>query len=232
MMAAISNSNPEKKRALRAVGIGILYMIVALVAQTFIQSIPEIALLAERGFSISGFSTEYLKAELDNAILFSVYMGGIAGIAQEVSEYVAVDTMEREYAIHIGFGFAVIDIIILVAEAFIGRANFTAFGFLLIIFNVISPFLLHPGTATMMKWGRIIGKGALMLSISIILHAGIDGGLVYTDLYVIQNPASYHLVAAIYWLLVLVFSAAVFVIGLRLIGRVREVSASEKPVVY
>ncbi|MDS0257075.1 hypothetical protein ApAK_05235 [Thermoplasmatales archaeon AK] len=217
---------------LKAIGLGALYMVVALVAQSIVQNLPAVIILSRTGFSTGTFSAAYLKAEIDNAILFSLFLGGIAGIAQEVSEYVAVDTMEKQYAIYIGAGFAVIDIIFLIGETLVSGAGLPRFTIILIGLNIILPFLLHPGTAAFMKWGRLMKRGVFALAISILIHAGVDGGLVYTDIYVIVHPAAYHTSAEIYWALAMGISVVIFLIGIRLLAAVREEVTAEPPVVY
>ena len=218
--------------AIRGIGLGILYMVVALIGQQFVQSMPAIIFLFYHGFDVSSLSTLYPELIARNYILFSIFMGFIAGAFQEGSTYVAVDTRKKNVAIFIGIGFAVVDIAVLLVETLFYRKPVSSFQSFIIFLNVLSPMLFHPGTATFMKWGRLVDKGKLTLLLSILIHSIVDGGLVYADYYINFHPSLYHVSAYEYWSMVMVISAGIFITGTMLLRSVEDIEIPPEPVVY
>ncbi|MGC8608588.1 MAG: hypothetical protein ACP5UV_01820 [Thermoplasmata archaeon] len=219
------------REAAISIGIGILFMLIALVIQEIIQEIPDIILLYEHHFNVSFLINNLGSIEIKNALLYSLYVGLVAGFIQEGFTYIAVDTRPRKMAFFIGIGFSIIDI----AVIFIGTAGHI-YGYMifLIILNIISSLLFHPGTATFMKWGRIFGFGRITYLISSILHAALDGGVVYVDIYVITHINRYIVSIEIYWSIVMAISVAIFMIGLFKLNSANDSDEikKEKPVVY
>ncbi len=220
------------KEALKAVGLGILFMVVALFVQSLIQNIPVLIFLALHGFNL-GLIKNYASLEFRYPLVFSIYLGFIAGAMQEGATYIAVDTENKQLAFFIGIGFSIVDIAILILEIFIGGIiGITEFQLILIILNIISSLLFHPGTATFMKWGRLKGTGRMTLGISIALHTVIDGGVSFSDLFVIKHPYEYHTVSIIFWIIAMSISIGIFVVGLRKIHGISEIEKPEPPVVF
>lgn len=222
----------SRKEALIAVGIGILFMAVALFIQTIVQEIPAYIYLGVHGFNVSFLITGYSAFEFNYPLEFGIYLGLVAAIMQEVATYVAVDTRTKQYAFYIGIGFSVVDIIVLLLSTLPVIGKITRFPALLIILNVIASFLFHPGTATFMKWGRIIGFGKGSLGISILLHAIVDGGVAFLDLWIPFHHAQYVRDSSIYWVIAMAISIAIFVIGLEKLRKAEESVEREKPVVF
>ncbi|MCY0851350.1 MAG: hypothetical protein OWQ34_01245, partial [Thermoplasma acidophilum] len=150
----------NRREALIAIGIGVLFMIIALIVQEVVQDIPVFLFLINDHFSTSGIVGELSAFELKNSILYSLYIGLVAGFIQEGFTFLAVDTRGRKMAFFIGLGFSIVDIVILLFETFVVPAIemhrsliLTPFEGLLASLNIVSSVLFHPGTATFMKWG-------------------------------------------------------------------------------
>jgi len=220
------------KEALIAVGLGIVFMAVALFVQAIVQEIPEYIYLGLHGFSISLLVSGYSTFEFQHPLEFGLYLGLVAATMQEVAAYVAVDTRTKQYAFYIGLGFSVVDIIVLMFDTLPVIGRITRFPALLIVLNVIASILFHPGTATFMKWGRIAGFGKGTLGISIFLHAVIDGGVAFLDLWIPFHPSVYVRDSSIYWAIAMTISAGIFIVGLKKLRNVEESVEREKPVVF
>jgi hypothetical protein len=217
---------------LRWVGLGALYMVVALIAQQIIESMPAIIFLFYHGFNLTSLIDQYPLLLKSNYILYAIFIGGVAGSFQEGATYIAVDTRKKNAAFFIGLGFAVVDIVFLVIEILLGGEPFSRFETFLIFLNIVSPVMFHPGTATFMKWGWLVNKGRITLLLSILIHAVVDGGLVYVDYYTDFHQNLYHILAYEYWAMVLVISVAIFVTGISLLKKVEDVELPQKTVVY
>lgn len=83
-----------------------------------------------------------------------------------------------------------------------------------------------------MKWGRLVDKGKLTLLLSIFIHFIVDGGLVYTDFYIIFHPSLYHISVYEYWSMVMILSVGIFITGTMLLRSVEDVEMPPEPVVY
>ena len=138
----------------------------------------------------------------------------------------------KNVAIFIGIGFAVVDIAVLLVETLFYRKPVSSFQSFIIFLNIISPMLFHPGTATFMKWGRLIDKGKLALLLSILIHSIVDGGLVYADYYINFHPSLYYISVYEYWSMVMVISAGIFITGTLLLRSVEDIEIPPEPVVY
>ncbi|MCL5881283.1 MAG: hypothetical protein M1592_01710 [Candidatus Thermoplasmatota archaeon] len=222
----------SRKEALIAVGLGIVFMAVALFVQSIVQQIPEYIYLGLHGFSISLLVSGYSKLEFQHPLEFGLYLGLVAATMQEASTYIAVDTRTKQYAFYIGLGFSAVDIIVLMFDTLPVIGRITRFPALLIILNVIASILFHPGTATFMKWGRIAGFGKGTLGISILLHTVIDGGVAFLDLWIPFHASQYVRDSAIFWAIAMAISAGIFIVGLKKLRKVEESVEREKPVVF
>ena len=217
---------------IRAVGLGVLYMVVALIAQEFVESLPAIIFLFYHGFDVTSLIKLYPPLLARNYIPYSIFIGGVAGSFQEGATYIAVDTRNKNAALFIGLGFAVVDIAVLLAETLLGGKPVSEFESFLIFLNILSPLMFHPGTATFMKWGRLMDKGRITLLLSILIHAVVDGGLVYVDYYIDFHPSLYHILVYEYWAMVMIISVVIFITGISLLRKVEDVEIPQKPVVY
>ena len=228
----LSRQGYTTKEALKAVGLGILFMVIALFVQSLIQDIPLLGFLALHGFNL-GSIRNYANLEFKYPLVFSIYLGFIAGAMQESATYIAVDTENKQLAFFIGIGFSIVDIAILILEIFTGGiSGITGFQSILIILNIISSLMFHPGTATFMKWGRLRGTGRMTLGISIVLHTVLDGGVLFSDLFVAKHPYDYYTVSIIFWIIAMGISTGIFVVGLRKIHGISGIEKPEPPVVF
>ncbi|WP_297215966.1 hypothetical protein [Thermoplasma sp.] len=230
----------NRRYALEAVGIGILFMFLALIVQEMIESIPDVIFLIRMHFDLSAMIADLSSIEIKYPILYSLYIGCAAGFIQEGFTYVSVDTRTRRMAFFIGLGFSLVDIFVLILSFLLSAleihhiSEIPAAQGILISLNVISSLLFHPGTATFMKWGQIQDMGRLTYLISSILHAGIDGGLVFTDLFIILHRDLYLYATVIFWSLAIVISVAIFLFGLSKLASTKDEDEfrKEKPVVF
>ena len=197
-------------------------MIIALIVQQLFEDIPVFYYIFIHGLNFSSFKTFILSLEINHAILFSIYIGFLAGIMQETATYVAVDTRKKAYALFIGLGFSIVDIVILLISSISIFRNPYEIGIILIILNAISSLLFHPGTATFMKWGWITENNRLSLLISVFMHAVIDGGLVYADIFILTNPNMYIKTMEVFWSIVMTISIFMFLLGYIKLRKVPE----------
>lgn len=218
------------REALVSVGIGILFMLIALIVQEIIEGLPDIIILFMHHFSVSYLISSLQGIEIKNALLYSIYIGIAAGGIQELFTYIAVDMRPKNMAFFIGLGFSAVDIIILFTET---HSQLVGFVMLLVILNIVSSIIFHTGTATFMKWGRIYGFGKVTYMISALLHAAVDGGLVYVDIYILVNPSRYIISSEIYWIFVMIISVSIFTAGIIKLNNARSDQAErEKTVIY
>ena len=217
---------------LSAFGIGILFMIVALIVQEIIESMPTIYLLYIRHISLTDLSTVLFHFEKTYIIEYSIFIGMIAGFCQEFAKYVAVDTRKASRTIYIGLGFSAVDLAVLFLPVLLVRPAFTDFSILLLSFNVILSLLFHPSTAMLLKWGRVMKHQVPVFLLALFSHSLIDGGLVFTDIRVIENVTQDHTYSLIYWAMALAVTAIILIIALRLFPKTDERQVAEKPVVY
>ncbi|MCL4334460.1 MAG: hypothetical protein M1424_07355 [Candidatus Thermoplasmatota archaeon] len=206
-------SRPTGKEKGIAVGIGIAFMAIALVIQIITQEIPAIIVLLRYGGArlipiLSGF-------ELSNPILWAIFVGGTAAAYQESMKYFSVNTQSKYLAIWIGLGFALVDLVVLYVETIPALAKgFSLLALILVALNSVSSLLFHPGTALILKYGRTIRKGAFFLLFTMLLHGIEDGGLVFTDIYVIHNPGQYIYAISVFWGITMAISVGSIILGL------------------
>ena len=225
-------SLPRLGEKIKAIGLGILFMVIALFVQEIFQDLPLFGYLALNGFNINLLS-EYANLELSYPLEFGIYLGLVAAIMQELSTYIAVDTRKRLLAFFIGLGFSVVDIVVLLIDTIpSGLSRLTGLAAAVVILNVVSSILFHPGTATFMKWGRITGIGGVTLAISIALHTVLDGGVAFLDLYIVRHPGQYHLDVIIFWIIAISISILIFIVGTKKIRSLTIEEKPEKPVVF
>ncbi|WP_153280197.1 hypothetical protein [Thermoplasma sp. Kam2015] len=230
----------NRRYALEAVGIGIFFMFLALIVQEMIEGIPDVIFLIRVHFDLSAMIADLSSIEIRYPILYSLYIGCAAGFIQEGFTYVSVDTRTRRMAFFIGLGFSVVDIVVLILSFLLPALEIhniygiSAAQGALISLNIISSLLFHPGTATFMKWGQIQKMGRLTYLISSVLHAGIDGGLVYTDIFIILHRGLYLYTTVIFWSLTIVISVAIFLVGLSKLASTKDEDEFRKeiPVVF
>ncbi len=207
---------------IEAIGLGIVYMIIALIVQELFESIPVFYYIFVHGLNLSSLKTFIFSLEIHYVILYSIYIGLLAGIMQETATYIAVDTRKKDYALFIGLGFSIIDIVILFISTINIFKNPHEIEVILIILNIISSLLFHPGTATFMKWGWLTENNRLTLLISIFMHAMVDGGLVYADIFILTTPHVYIKTIEVYWAIVMVISIFMFLLGYLKLRNVKE----------
>lgn len=217
---------------LKAIGLGILFMVIALFVQEIVDDLPLLGYLAIHNFDIS-LLANYVNVELSYPLEFGLYLGLVAALMQEIFKYIAVDTRKRQLALFIGLGFSVVDIAVLLTETFLaGISQVSHFAAVLVILNTVSSILFHPGTATFMKWGRITGVGRLTLAISIALHTVLDGGVGFLDLYLAKHANQYHVDSIIFWIIAMSISIGIFIVGTRKVKSLTIEERPEQPVVF
>jgi len=211
----------QRKEVLYSIGLGILLMIGAISIQSVLQSIPAIYLIVKYG--LKELPAKIVALEVKYPLIYAIYIGTIAGVMQELFKYLAVELKPKVFAFWIGIGFSVVDISVLSIDVAIIKV-FTVF----VLLNVIVSLSFHPGTAMMLKYGRLANSKYLFLSITIILHSFIDGGLAFLDiLSILVKPAEINYYINIYWSIVMLISVSVLILGWIFINRVQD-----KPNIY
>lgn len=217
---------------LSAFGIGILFMVVALIVQEIMESMPTIYLLYIGHVSLTDLSGVLFNFEKTYIIEYSIFIGMIAGFCQEFAKYVAVDTRKASRTIYIGLGFSAVDLAVLFLPILLVKPVYTDFSILLLIFNVILSLIFHPSTAMILKWGRTMKHKTGAFLLALFSHAIIDGGLVFTDIRIIENVTQDHAFSLLYWAMALSVTAVILIVALRLFPKIDETPVQEKPVVY
>lgn len=215
-----------------ALGIGVLFMVIALIVQEIIQSLPTLYFLFVENVGVNNIASVLLNFEKVNIIEYSAFIGIVAGFCQEFSKYVAVDTRRAFLTAYIGLGFSAVDLAVILFPLGLARPHLNNFEILIISFNIILSIIFHPSTAIILKWGRSIKRPMGAFLYALIAHALIDGGLVYTDLRVIEDSSMYHTFTSIYWGFALFLTGLSLIIALKLFGKIDETPAPEKPVIY
>jgi len=206
----------NRKEILYSIGLGIILMIIALIIQSILQSIPEIYFLARFGAKV--LSQKIVGLEMGYPLLYAIYIGGLAGIMQELFKYLGVGLKPKQFASWIGLGFSLVDIFVLLIDV-----SLTRLVSIFILLNIIVSLSFHPGTAMLLKYGRLINRKYLFLATAIILHAFIDGGVAYLDiLEILIKAKNMYLYTNAYWAIVMVISLSVLLTGWVLINRVEE----------
>lgn len=202
-----------------AIGLGVVFMIIALIPQIATQETPSIVIILKYGLAKG--TTILTNFELSNPIVYALFIGGSAAVYQELLKYFAVGTQKRNLTLWIGLGFALVDIAVLLVGTI--PSILTKFSVLLLSLaslNAFSSLLFHPGTAGILKYGRAIHRGVYFLLLTILLHGIEDGGLVFTDIFVINNPGTYLKAIAIFWLITITISVVSFILGFRYLKKI------------
>ncbi|MEM0155881.1 MAG: hypothetical protein QW597_04690 [Thermoplasmataceae archaeon] len=220
------------KKAITAFLLGILFMFVALIVQSVFQVAPLFIFAEIHGSGITASAKAYSILERNNFIIFSIYLGAIAGILQETAKYVAVDTRNKFLTIFIGLGFAAVDIIDLLLLNIIAGAAYAGLLMILSVLNIIFSILFHTGTAAFLKSGLISGSGRVYLAVCIILHSAVDGGLVGADYLVFFHPGSSLAIKIIYWALTLLTGVIIFTVGVIKLKRSMEERQPSEAIVF
>jgi len=218
----MKKSNGRAKEILTAVGVGVAFMVLALILQIITQELPSIFIILKYGL---GTGETILKSfEFSRPLLYSLFIGGTAAGYQEVMKYFAVGGSKNYLAAWVGLGFALVDVAVLIVEV-APRLPTQAPSLLVTLsgVNILSSLLFHPGTAMILKYGRYSGKGGYFLLFTILLHGTIDGGLVFTDIFVIKNSGLYFQATAVFWVMAMVISVASFLAGRRYMAKIAPV---------
>ncbi len=228
----VNHSKPVHgfRSRLGAIGIGILFMVVALIVQEIIESVPSIYFLFTVG--ARSLETTLLNFETGNIILYSLFIGLAAGFCQEFSKFVAVDTRKLPLTIFVGLGFSFVDIAILLIEDLPLFSSLASFALLLAFFNILESLIFHPSTALILKWGHLKSRRFMSLAFSVAVHAAIDGGLIYTDLLIVTDKNLYRGLSLEYWGIVFALTLVTALIAFTLTRGLEEVPVREEPVVY
>ncbi len=219
----------SKKEILYSIGLGIALMLIALILESIIQSVPLIILIAKNG--IKNVSTNFVNLELNYALIYSIFLGLVAGTSQEVFKYIGVDFKSREYAFWIGIGFSIVDISFLLIESLLTSsivsreksvaAILSIVPLSTILLNLFVSLLFHPGTAMMLKFGRMANKKISMLVTAITMHTIIDGGVDYVDIEVILNHFNLSFATHVFWTVSVTIALVSIILGSYLIRKVK-----------
>jgi len=203
------------KNKLIALLIGISFMLIALLIQIFVQELPLLILILEYGFSLA----EKILAsfELSYAFLYALFIGGTAALFQEGMKLFAVKLNEKEYAFWVGIGFSIIDISFIFLDVLLAGQKLQSYQYILITLNILTSLIFHPGTAMLLKHGLISKKVKLYFPIAFIFHLLIDGGLIFSNIYVLKYPSSFFITISIFWGIVVTISVITFLWGRKLI---------------
>lgn len=210
-----------RKEKMIAVGIGMAFMILALIVQGLVQSIPVIYFILKYGIS-KGLNF-VMNFDVENYIFYSIFIGAVAAIFQEGFKLVSVDTRPSKLAIWIGLGFSLIDIVFLYGESLPHLVNgISIFIVTGIIFNTFSSLIFHPGTAMMLKYGLLAKRKFFYLVIAIIFHGIIDSGVVLSDFIILRHLSSFDIIFALFWTVAITISVIAFSWGVILMNRLKN----------
>jgi hypothetical protein len=220
-------SNGRTKEVLIAVGLGVAFMVLALIPQIITQELPSIFIILKYGI-VAG-ETVLESFEFSRPLVYSLFIGGTAAGYQELMKYFAVGNSKNYLAAWVGLGFALVDVAVLVVE--VAPRLPVPVPLLLVALsgvNILSSLLFHPGTAMILKYGRSVGKGGYFLLFTILLHGIIDGGLVFTDIFVIKNSGLYFQATTVFWVTVMVISIASFLTGRRYMTKIALIDKDQQ----
>lgn len=209
------------KQGIISILIGLLFMLFAIAGQVFVQELP-LLILIYSGITPLKAIKIITNFAYSNIIIYSIFMGGVAGAFQESFKYIAVDTKSKEFSFWIGLGFSIVDILFLLIEEYKVFLNITLVAMVIIFLNILFSLLFHPGTAMFLKGGILNSKGSLYLIIAFIIHTIVDGGLVFVTLFVIKHPEFYILTTSIYWLLIMLVAILIFLYGKKILKNAKE----------
>ncbi|GGP20872.1 hypothetical protein GCM10007981_10700 [Thermocladium modestius] len=200
--------------------VGVGYMLLALVIQIPIQEAPGAALVLTHGLIGA------VAAEREWGPALAVYAGVVAGVAQEAAKFFAVKDREERAALWIGYGFAIIDIAVLIAEVAVAlitspNVSLQVVPMVGLILNPVVSAMFHPGTAMFLRLMQGRGGGAVGLLATTLAHAYIDSLAAYINyaaaLAVIGGTGMYDLVGLL-WSSSIAISAAFLFVGVRGVG--------------
>ncbi|MGC8663732.1 MAG: hypothetical protein ACP5SF_04270 [Thermoplasmata archaeon] len=204
------------RNKLIAILVGILFMLIALLIQIFVQELPSIIMIMEYG--ISEAEKILTNFELSDIFLYALFIGGTAAFFQEIMKLFAVRFQEKEYAFWVGIGFSIIDISVIFIEILLSFRNLSFYEYAILLLNVASSLMFHPGTAMFLKHGLISKEVKIYFPIAFLLHLILDGGVVLSDIYVLKNPSSFAIVVSVYWSIAIFISIFVLLWGRILIN--------------
>lgn len=156
----------------------------------------------------------------------AVYAGVVAGgVAQEAAKFFAVKDREERAALWIGYGFAIIDIAVLIAEVAVAlitspNVSLQVVPMVGLILNPVVSAMFHPGTAMFLRLmqGRGGGGGAVGgLLATTLAHAYIDSLAAYINyaaaLAVIGGGTGMYDLVGLLWSSSIAISAAFLFVG-------------------
>jgi hypothetical protein len=222
--------------------IGVGYMLLAIVIQSMLQSIPAMLIVIKAlpsilsARSISETNALMLNLLKPYALWLSLYAGFMAGLCQEVARYFAVKDREPASALYVGYGFALIDIAVGILNSLVGVLAYsyieslTPFAphglpdillyaqYVGIAIQPIISFLFHPGASMFLRYMQAIRHGLTGLTINIAAHTYIDSFLLYLNnallLGLITNMSTVTALLAIYFTTIITTAIVLFLMGL------------------
>ncbi|MDP8011527.1 MAG: hypothetical protein ACP5F1_06635 [Thermoplasmata archaeon] len=200
----------DLKNKIIAVLVGISFMLIALLIQIIFQEMPFIILFIEHGYLNAEKILE--NFEFSYAILYAIFIGGTAGIFQELMKYFGVKIQNIEYALYVGIGFSIIDISVGIIEYL--PTKLVYYEYIILAVNFLISLMFHPGTAMLLKHGIIINKIGLYLPLTILLHTFIDGGVAFSDIVINKN--NFVFVVTTFLTISVIISLLSLIFGLKL----------------
>lgn len=197
--------------------IGVGYMLLAIIIQIPIQDAPGAALVLMHG--LIGAVT----VEREWGAALAVYAGVVAGVVQEAAKFFAVRGREGRASLWVGYGFAVIDIAVLIAETIAAvitspNAPLQAVTMVGLVLNPVVSAMFHPGTAMFLRLMQGGGGGAVGLLATTLAHAYMDSLVAYIDYAVAlagMGGAEMYELVGLLWASSIAISAAFLLVGAR-----------------
>jgi hypothetical protein len=227
--------------------IGVGYMLLAIIIQSILQSIPAMLIVIKALPSIlSAKSVLEINALMLNllkpyALWLSLYVGFMAGLCQEIARYFAVKDREPASALYVGYGFALIDIAVGISNSLVGVLAYSFIGplttsishellsvllyvqYVGVAIQPLISFLFHPGASMFLRALQANKRGLRGLAVNIVAHTYADSFLVYLNnaviLGLITNGLIFTALSSIFFITITAIAAALFVVGL---GNVKQ----------
>ncbi|WP_258393391.1 hypothetical protein [Nanobdella aerobiophila] len=212
----------------RAIFIGFLFMLLAVIIQSIIQDIP--ADIIAISFILKGGLIHNL-ANLNNIILniirpyyiiYGIYLGIIAGLAQEIARYYSVKNKDPRLSIYYGYGFALVDIIVAILSLFTNNSTIIIITIVGVLLQPFISYIYHPGASMLLRAKQENNKGIIYLLYLIFVHAYVDGFTAVIDLSIKFNSLNEYILlnlSYIYFITIIIIPLVIFYLGYRNIRR-------------
>lgn len=211
---------------------GLGYMLLALLAQSIIQSIPSLVILVKYGLHLN---QALLTGLMGNWIIpLSIYAGTVAGVLQEAAKFFAVKGRAPRSSLWIGYGFSIVDVVVIIASILLTlilnpSAPIAVLSIVGLLVNPLVSVMFHPGTAMFLRVMQERGSGLMGLVITIIAHSYLDSYVSYLN-YAVEYgliPAlMINILTVILWASALAVSVLFLLIGGRWVNHANGACAA------